>query len=220
MTDRTRGILFDLDGVLIDSPKAHVDAWNRMLKPFGVQVPPERLHRVEGMRAEEIAAGIIAEYRLVIPVDELDRLLILKREDYRRNAPRSLREDAKSAILEFKAIGWKVALVSGSARANAVHAIPPDEITLFDALITAEEYQRAKPDPEPYITGCQRLGVLPSESIAVENAPLGIASAKTAGLRVVALTSTLPAEELVGADVVVETLTDLIRLVGVVRHFA
>ena len=207
MTDkRIAAILFDLDGVLIDSPTAHARAWAELFRPFGLELPPERLHREEGRRSLEIARGIITEYGLQIDDAELERLLASKRKYYRSIAPRGLREDAQAAVRDARERGLKVGLVSGSARENVIAALDQTE---FDVIVTAEDYETGKPDPEPYLTACRRLGVAPEACIAVENAPLGVASARAAGLQVIALTSTLPRELLIGADWVIDDIREV-----------
>ena len=207
MTDkRIAAILFDLDGVLIDSPAAHARAWAELFRPFGLVLPPERLHREEGRRSLEIARGIIAEYGLPIDDSELERLLASKREYYRSIAPRGLRKDAQAAVRDARARGLKVGLVSGSARENVVAALDQTE---FDVIVTAEDYETGKPDPEPYLTACRQLGVAPEACMAVENAPLGVASARAAGLQVIALTSTLPRELLIGADWIIDDIREV-----------
>jgi len=203
---KIKAVLFDLDGVLIDSPPIHAWAWAEMFRPFGIELPPERLHREEGRKSEEIAAGIVAEYRLKIPVADLEAMLIRKRQMYREASTRGMRADSRRAIDLLKQRGVKIALVSGSARENVLGILYPGEVSLFDALVTAEEYSNAKPHPEPYLTACERLKVDVSESVAIENAPLGVCSAKTAGLFVVAVTTTLPAESLSEADLILPDL--------------
>ena len=207
--NRFTAVLFDLDGVLIDSPAAHVRAWRELFRPYGLTLPAERLHLEEGRRSLEIARGIIAEYRLPIDDATLDSLLTRKREFYRAAMPRGLREDARAALNDARQRGLKVGLVSGSARENVTAALEETTLALFQAVITAEDYRTGKPDPEPYLTACRRLKVNPGDALAVENAPLGIASAKAAGLAVAALTSTLPREKLAGADWVIGDLREL-----------
>ena len=210
--DDAWGALFDLDGVLIDSPDAHACAWAEVFRPYGIELPPLRLHREEGRTSLEIGRRIIHDYRLDMDDEELERLIELKRSIYRRNSPDGMRSDALLAISELRTSGWKVGLVTGSVRKNLESALQPHEIGLFDLVITAESYVYGKPDPEPYLKACSMAELASERCVAIENAPLGIASARAAGLKVVALTSTLPKEELEGADAVIDDLTVLSRL--------
>lgn len=184
-----------------------------MFRSYGIELPPERLHREEGRKSEEIAAGILAEYNLNIPPDELDILLNRKRSLYRSISPRGMRSDSRDAVTKLKSLGYKIGLVSGSARENVTGVLQPEELRFFDALVTAEEYRYGKPNPEPYLVGCQRLGSQPAESAAVENAPLGITSAKAAGLYVAGVMTTLGADDLSHADVILSDLTQLVETI-------
>jgi len=206
------GALFDLDGVLIDSPVVHVRSWVEVFRPYGIELSPQRLHREEGRRSEEIARLIVQEYGLDIGDDMLAELIRRKREIYRRHAPHGLRPDARSALEELKAAEWMLGLVSGSVRRNVEAALNRSELEFFDVMITAESYERGKPDPEPYLTACRGIGLSPANCVAVENAPLGVTSAQAAGMKVVALTSTLPESELSEADFIVEDLMGLPEL--------
>lgn len=211
-TKRLSAVLFDLDGVLIDSPAIHAWAWAEMFRPYGIELPPERLHREEGRKSEVIAEGILVEFGLSIPEPDLTILLNKKRAIYRNASPKGMRSDSSEAVRGLKRLGVKVGLVSGSALENVTGILTPEEVGLFDVLVTAEAYTHGKPDPEPYLTGCHRLGVEPALTAAVENAPLGISSARQAGLFVVGVTTTLSEAELAGADRLLPDLTGLIDL--------
>jgi beta-phosphoglucomutase len=210
-----RAVLFDLDGVLIDSPPVHIWSWGEVLRPFNITVPAERLHREEGRKAEEIARNIFADNHVEISDADLNILIQRKRELYRSRAPADLTEDAVIVINKLRNKGWFTGLVSGSARSNLLTVLNEARLSLFDVVLTAESYGLSKPHPEPYLTGCRKLHLHPENCIAVENAPLGIQSAKSAGLKVIALTSTLPVSELPGADEYIEKLIDLTGILGV-----
>ncbi len=210
--------LFDLDGVLIDSSEIHAGSWVQVFRPYGIELPPERLHRQEGRRSLDIAYGIIEDFGLKITRSALDELIERKREIYRRSAPRGLRTDATAALEILGTAGWILGLVTGSVRKNVETALHGDELDVFDVVITAESYSRSKPDPEPYLTACREIGVVPARCVVIENAPLGIASACAAGMRVVALTSTLPESDLQGADAVIDDLTELPQLLRSFRQ--
>ncbi len=206
------GALFDLDGVLIDSPEVHVRAWVQVFRPYDVVLPPARLHREEGRKSLDIARGIVSEYKLDLDDETLKKLIETKRRIYRENAPRGMRKDARYAFQILKKSGWILGLVSGSVRKNVETALSSRELDLFDVIITAESYTSSKPNPEPYLTACNESGLTPARCVAIENAPLGISSARTAGMKVVALTSTLPESDLQEADDVIDDLSELPRL--------
>jgi beta-phosphoglucomutase len=91
--------------------------------------------------------------------------------------------------------------------------VSPEEFALFDHLTTSDESDRPKPDPDPYLKCAAGLGVRPEECVAIDNAPLGVESAKSAGMMCIALTSTLEKEDLKRADFVVDSLREAGRII-------
>ena len=98
-------------------------------------------------------------------------------------------------------------LVTGTERKNAEHMLGP-LLARFDAVVTHELTTEEKPHPAPYLLGAKLLSTPPERCVAFENAPRGIASAKRAGARCIAITSTLPRERLLAADAVVGDLNE------------
>ncbi|NQT88287.1 HAD-IA family hydrolase, partial [bacterium] len=88
----------------------------------------------------------------------------------------------------------------------------------FAVLTGHEDVTRAKPAPDIYLLTAERLGVAPSACVVIEDSPVGIEAAKAAGMRCIGVTHTLPAERLVGADLVVDGLTDADRVLRFVRE--
>lgn len=208
------GVLFDLDGVLIDSLVHHVRAWQEAFAPLGVTVPRRRLCLDEGRPSLDTARDLNREYGLGLDDEGLEAVLERKRHLFRNYAPRGMLPEARVVVMGLKARRVPLGLVTGSARENVEAVLSADDLALFDVVVTAEDYIRGKPSPEPYLTACRRLGLNPGETLAVENAPLGIASAKAAGLLVFALTTTLPAEDLADADRVLPNLTSVLEVLS------
>jgi beta-phosphoglucomutase len=97
--------------------------------------------------------------------------------------------------------GYQLGLVTGSAGSVVDESLSPTGLAeLFAAIVTGDEVSQGKPNPEPYQIAANRLGVSPFDCLAVENAPLGIRSAKAAGMGCVAIETTLPAARLLAAD--------------------
>ena len=206
------GVLFDVDGVLVNTHQAHAKAWMQVLEPLGIELPTIRLYREEGRPSPEFFRTLLSEHNIVMSDDEILVILERKRAIYRTMAPVGMRKDALYAVTELKRLGWLVGLVSGSAPQNVVTALGNDGMKLFDAAVMAGSYVHGKPHPEPFLTGCEQLNVLPKSSVAIENAPMGIASAKAAGMKVIALTSTLSESDLKDADEIISDLNILPEL--------
>ncbi|MCF7811695.1 HAD family phosphatase [bacterium] len=211
-------VFFDVDGVLIDSPDVHVRFWLEAFKPYNIDLPAQRLHLEEGRKSMDIARRIVRDYKLDLSDDKLEELIRWKREQYRLHSPSGMRSDALTAVRDVKANGWKVGLVSGSVKKNIMSVLSEGELSLFDVKITAESYKKSKPDPEPYLTACRKACAEQQNCIAIENAPLGIESAKAAGMKVVAITSTLPEALLKDADVIMNDLNGLAEVLTLIRR--
>lgn len=196
-------VLFDFDGVIGDTARDNYRAWCHALEPLGVTVPEVDLFMLEGAKPIEIAAELLSSAGL----DIAEAAAVATRKDswYRSHAQPYLFPDAASVVSAAKGLGLKVGLVTGGVRDRIAHSLG-SFIGHFDAVITGDEVRRGKPNPEPYLTAAMRLDLDPRRCVVVENAPRGVASAKAAGMRCIAVMSTLPDEVLNGADYVVPTL--------------
>ncbi|MBU1652252.1 HAD family phosphatase [bacterium] len=204
-----KGVLFDLDGVLIDSMPHHVAAWQKIFEDFGIHVDSLIFRLSEGEKAGFTIRRLAKEYGLEWSDEEFDSLIAKKRAIYRSNAPRGMRPDAQRAVTFCRTKGLKTAIVTGSVKSNLNWTLSDSERGLFDYILSSEDYKNSKPHPEPYQNAARKLRLDPDECLVVENAPLGIRSAKNAGMICIALTSTLPADILDEADLVVPSLDEL-----------
>ena len=116
--------------------------------------------------------------------------------------------EAAHDLVERLPVGrW--AVVTSGTRTVAEFRLRHTRLRVPSVMICANEIARGKPDPEGYLVAAARLGESPADCIVIEDAPSGIAAARAAGMRVVGIASTFPAERLAGADAVVERLADL-----------
>ena len=118
---------------------------------------------------------------------------------------------------EVRRRGFKVALVTACALKNMQHSLNGERQAHFDFIITGDEVPRAKPFPDPFLTAAHQLGLRPEECVVVENAPLGIESARNAGMRCVAIETTLGKEYLTSADHVLQNIAELLSLPILIR---
>jgi beta-phosphoglucomutase-like phosphatase (HAD superfamily) len=119
---------------------------------------------------------------------------------------------AFETIDELRRRGFKVALVTACALKNMQHSLNTEDRAHFDFIITGDEVPRAKPFPDPYLTAARRLGLSPKECLVVENAPLGIESARNAGMQCAAIETTLRRKYLASADYVLRNIANLLSL--------
>jgi sugar-phosphatase len=116
-------------------------------------------------------------------------------------------ETAREMVERLPVRRW--AVVTSGIRAVAEFRLRHTRLPVPSVMICADEIARGKPDPEGYLAAAAQLGSAPADCIVIEDAPSGIAAARAAGMRVVAIASTFPPEQLTGADAVVDRLSDL-----------
>ena len=209
-----RAVIFDLDGVLIDSMPHHIRAWQQILGEIGIQVDSLYIRLHEGEKAEATTRRLLQEHGMEMSDKDLALLIERKRTLYRKTAPQGLMPGARRTVEKLKAAGIPCAIVTGSVRANMTSVLSDDEIALFNPVITAEMYTHGKPHPESYLKALEEIKLQASECLVVENAPRGIQSAKAAGIKVAALTVTLPRKYLSEADVILDYHEELLNIAG------
>lgn len=205
-------VIFDFDGVLLRSMELHALAYQLVLGRLGVEVPTGDVFLMEGARSETIIREFLERAGREVDDEGLTRLADLKQRVFQAIGRPEPYPDAERVVRSVKDRGFALALASGTRREN-VHTRAPALVDLFEHLVTQESYTRDKPDPEPYLTAADLLDVAPERCLAVENAPRGVESARKAGMLVVAVTQTLPAERLGDAHLVVERLLEVLDVV-------
>jgi len=210
--DRFQALLFDMDGVITDSMPHHCEAWQRIFERYGILVSQEEILRREGERGRVTLETILSEQGRELSQDEIRKALEDKEEIFRSLASPTLFPGAERLVRTIRERGKKLALVTGTSGREARGNLPADLLGCFDVLVSGDMVTAGKPHPEPYRMALHRLGVSPDESLVIENAPYGIESAKRAGLRCIAVTTSLPAEYLRDADKIVRDLEELREL--------
>jgi HAD superfamily hydrolase (TIGR01509 family) len=206
-----RAILFDHDGVLVDSMSYHVQAWKRVMARHGIEIEPLEILLAEGATTMEVAAELFHRHNKPASPDQVQEIVLEKRDEYLANNATRLNDGILDVLEYLKYNRYRLGLVTGSIRSQVEPVIGPEISSWFDCIITAEDVERGKPDPEPYLRAMQKLHVAPSECLVIENAPLGIRAGKSAGAAVVAITTTLAPYYLREADAIVHDFEELRR---------
>jgi mannitol-1-/sugar-/sorbitol-6-phosphatase len=198
-------LLFDLDGVLADSTRSVVRAWSAWARRVGLE-PDELIPKVHGRRA-------IETIRTVRPdLDAEAELATLVADETTDNDDTEEIPGARALVSALPADAW--AIVTSGLRDVATARLVAAGVPIPRVMITAESIERGKPDPDCYLRGAQALAVDPRECVVVEDAPIGAAAARAAGMRLIALTTTHRADQLEPADLIVPDLTHLsVRIV-------
>lgn len=173
-------LIFDCDGTLVDSMPAHYVAWQKTLGPLGIQLTEERFYRLAGTPTDRIAALLTREHGVEADSVELSR----QKESHYLNAMHLLRPISPVVEVAQQHHGKaRLAVASGGYRRVVARQLEHVGIQhLFEVLVTAEDTERHKPEPDCFLEAARRLGVPPSECCVYEDADLGVEAARRAGM--------------------------------------
>jgi beta-phosphoglucomutase len=207
-----KAILFDMDGVLVDSMNYHMQSWKQLLENYGICVTERFIYEHEGAMGLDIIENLFHKTGLRIDSSQIleiyDRQNRIFREEYLGKV--RLYPETLTLIDGFQRCGLRLGLVT-SSRMNLVKQIWEDHHCLnrFDTIVTADDVTRFKPNPDPYLKALEKLRQEPEGCLVVENAPAGIEAAKAAGLTCYAVASTLPPSYLQASDRIFPSLKAL-----------
>jgi len=210
MLDDFKGALFDLDGVIVDTAKYHFLAWNRLASELGFEFTEDHNERLKGVSRVNSLEILLEIGQISLDAERKHTLAELKNTwyvDYISKMDQSeILPGAKEYLTQLRKNGIGIAL--GSASKNAPMILENLKITeLFDVIVDGNSTSKAKPDPEVFLLGATKLGLLPEDCIVFEDAAAGVEAGKLAGMRVVGIGK---AEILNQADYVIAGLHELV----------
>ncbi len=204
-----QAVLFDFDGVVIRSMEDHYEGWRKALEEYGIDMAPEELYVMEGSGVKELASQFTRKFNL--PYDEAPNIIEKKRFYYDQIKKIEFYPNLLNVMQWIEEKELKTALVTGGERYRVIDTLENYGLAdTFKVIVTADDVEFTKPAPEPYLKAAEILEVEPEDCIVIENAPLGIRSAKNAGMRCIAVTTTLPQTFLKQADVVNDSLDEVL----------
>jgi len=184
--EKQLGVIFDLDGVIVDTAKHHFVAWQQLAQSQGWSFTTQDNEQLKGVSRVRSLELILEWNKAQISPEVFDRLLIEKNERYLSlitdmDASERL-PDVQRVLQTFKKHGCKIAL--GSASKNARPILDKIELTpYFDVIVDGTNVSKAKPDPEVFLQAANQLGIAPKDCVVFEDAVAGIQAAKAAGMR-------------------------------------
>jgi len=214
---RPEAVLFDFDGILVDSEPMHYRAFSAVLDPLGMEFPwKEYVDTYMGFDDRDAFREAFRTKGIDLDEKNLGKLVVAKSRAFQdgiRNGVTAY-PGAISMIESLRAAGRPLALCSGALRSDIDPILAQLGVArCFDVIVSADDVRKSKPDPESYALAFGRLSeryaallTVPGKSIAIEDTPAGIRSAKGAGLRVLAVANSYGAVELADADWIVESL--------------
>lgn len=212
---KIKALVFDMDGLLIDSERIVKQSWQMTGEVLGYQNLGEYIYPMLGANAKKREIYFKETFGEDFPMErftELTRKYFYEIVD-RDGLP--LKAGVRELMEEAKARGLKIALATSSRQAYARDVLTRVDVWKYlDGGVFGDQVKHAKPDPEIYLLACEKVGVTPEEAIAFEDAPAGIRSAHSAGMRVIMVPDLVQPDEEIQKlyDKKVETLCDVLPL--------
>ena len=221
MFANAKAFLFDLDGTLIDSMPHHHDAWVRWHARRGLTIDgPSFFAATAGRSNAEILADMLPQHSAAEHVAMADEKEALYREIARPAL--ALIDGADRFVAAARGAGWRLAVCTASTPQNMALAFERHGIDVWVETVVSPadprfgggpgELLRGKPHPDIFLEAARRLGLAPADCIVFEDAPLGVEAARRAGMRAVALTTTMAADAFAGFDNVLAVVPDFTAL--------
>jgi len=204
---KLKAILFDFDGVLGNTMGDNYKAWKTSFLDYGIEINREDYFPMEGLQLKEIAKILSLKYGL----NNIDpEEIVLKKEKYYKEDNNfSFYPEVEEIINLLKERGLKLAIVSAANYQRLSDTVPKDFLSKFDSVITGDKITRGKPHPEPYLKAMEELNENYETSMVIENAPIGVTSAKNANLYCLAISSTMKPIFLINADEIAFEFKDI-----------
>ncbi len=211
--EKPKAVFFDMDGVLYDSMKNHVSTWVESFRKFGVNFPPEEAYMNEGRTGKGTISNAFRKYLnkeatetdIANVYNEKTRLMAKMPKPVIFPVMQKLLKELESRDIQC----W---VVTGSKQPTLLEKLKKDFGIIPYRIVSGHNVKKGKPDPEPYLIALNRSGFDKEECMVVENAPLGIRSAKCAGLYVIAVNTGILNDNILidsGADELVHDSKEL-----------
>ena len=199
-----RAVLFDMDGVLYDSMRNHAAAWVQSMQKFGIHMTADDAYATEGARGVDTIRYMVRQQKgIEITEAEAQEMYDEKSRIFHSMPEAPIMPGILSLMEQIDAAGISIGVVTGSGQRPLIARILRDfgRFVSPEHITTAYDVPRGKPHPDPYLIGMKKAGgLLPSEAIVVENAPLGVRAGIAAGCYTIAVnTGPLPDQVLLDA---------------------
>ncbi|WP_094226766.1 HAD family hydrolase [Methanolobus psychrotolerans] len=194
-------LIFDMDGVLVDSMLYHAQAWIQVSSEVGVNVTPSDIYEIEGANHRLGLQWLFQKADRDFEPEMYETILQRKIEIFHSIADVKPFDGMSDCLIALKN-SFRLAVVTGSERATVELFMDQFFPGIFDVVISGEDVHYGKPYPEPYLKAVEMLSIAKDECIVIENAPMGVESAKRAGLYCVGVPTYVSPDKLSEADLV------------------
>jgi len=209
-----RTMLWDMDGVISDSYSFHFAAWQETFAKRGIKFTKEDFTQLFGTRNDFIVRSVMGRK---LPERDVKITVQEKEKTFRRKATGNIKPfpGVVRLLNALKKGNFKLGLVSSAPKENIDLVLNKLNLAgVFNCVVSGQEVSEGKPSPQIYLLAAKKLEVTPNDCVVIEDSPLGVKAAKTAGMRCLAVTNTHPRQKLKEADRVVDSLenVDLITI--------
>lgn len=185
-----KGLIFDLDGVIVFTDHLHYLAWKKIADQLGIYFDEEINNRLRGVSRMESLDIILERYQKALTKDEKEKLAEEKNEAYRTllttMTPQEVSDEVRNTLLTLKSKGYKLAI--GSSSKNAKFILEKVELlNYFEAISDGTNISKSKPDPEVFIKAAQFIQLQPEDCLVVEDAVAGIDAGISGGFPTAAI---------------------------------
>jgi HAD superfamily hydrolase (TIGR01509 family) len=204
-----KGVVFDFDGVLADTEGLHLAAYQEVFAARGWHLDARTyFDRYLGFDDRGLIAAYADDLRLRLTTAESDAIVSAKTAAFhRRIAAGDVLYAGARACVERLAPRFRLAIATGAFRAEVLEILGNASVLpFFTAIVAADDVSATKPEPEPYFAAAAKLDVSPADCVAIEDSRWGLASARAAGMRTIAITTTSARALLADADLIVDRL--------------
>ena len=197
-------------GTVIKSMHDHYIAWRKSFLVYGIEIKKKDYYPLEGLKLREIAKIISKKYCILNP--DIEKIVQKKELLYNFKAKINFYSGVKKFINILINKRIKIGIVTAGQKERLYNSLPFVFLDKFDVIVTSNDYKKGKPSPDPYLLSCKLLNIKKTNCIVIENSPLGIKSAKAAGLFCIGISSTVKKDLLKEADILVDNFKDLFKL--------
>jgi len=204
-----KAVIFDSDGVLVDTEEVNTQAFLEISKKFGIELTPEELKEHQGLTSKEFLRRVLERRKRnedseILAKEKSDRV-----QELLKQTEIPVFEGVRELIKHLKERGVKVAVATSASQERADLTFQVTGLNKeMDAIITGSEIVHSKPNPEIFLMVAQKLNVEPHNAIVIEDATAGVEAAKNAGMFCIGKDNHT-GQDLTKADLVVETLKDI-----------
>ncbi len=215
--NKVKAVIFDMDGVITNTMPDHFRAWKIIFAQQKINVSHLDIYEREGQKGLQSVIEIFQAKGKSISNKTAKIILRDKEALFQKIFQRRFVVGARTFLRDLKRQGLCLGLVTGTSREELNQMLPKRIMSRFDVIVTGTDVENGKPHPEPYLRALKKMKLQRREVIVIENAPFGIRSAKAAGLKCLALATSLSAEYLKEADGVFSSIRDLISKVKFIK---